>query len=82
MKQQQNAAGMIPSKTDRPERKLCEQLLIGLDDHVLIECYHNAVEMKLEEDFIELLKKEIEVRGIVDRIFAAEDLPMQDLQSV
>lgn|GEM_PF-3427583 len=80
--QQQNVAAVILSKSDRPERKLWEQLLIRLDDEILIECYHDAVEMKLEEDFIELLKKEIELRGIEDRTFVAEAAPVQDLQNV
>lgn len=82
MKQQQNVAAVILSKSDRPERKLWVQLLIRLDDEILIECYHDAVEMKLEEDFIELLKKEIELRGIEDRTFVAEAAPVQDLQNV
>lgn len=78
--QQIAAAASITLTSDRPERKTWEQLLIGLDDQMLIECYYNAIEMKLEEDFIKLLKKEIIVRGIEDRMLAK--VMLQDLQSV
>ena len=79
---QQTAAASVPSKSDRPERKTWEQLLIGLEDQVLIECYHSAVEMRLEDDFIAILRKEIEERGIEDRMPVLEDSKMQDFQSV
>ena len=46
------------------ERKPWNKLLAGLEDNALIDCYYSAVEMKLEEDFIELLRREILQRGI------------------
>lgn len=79
---QQTAAAARPMSSDRPERKPWEQLLIGLEDQVLLDCYHDAVEMKLEEDFIELLKKEIELRGIGDGTLTADGALVEDLQNV
>ncbi len=35
-----------------------------LSDEVLLEAYKHAVELKLDEQFIELLRKEIQVRGL------------------
>jgi hypothetical protein len=35
-----------------------------LSDDVLLEAYKNAVELELDENFIQLLKKEIESRGL------------------
>lgn len=51
-------------KSYENEGKMWGQLLLGLNDHALVECYQNAVEMMLDQDFIELLRKEIEARGI------------------
>ena len=36
-----------------------------LSDHLLVYAYHQAIDLELEEDFIELLVGEIEKRNLV-----------------
>ncbi|WP_371019044.1 sporulation histidine kinase inhibitor Sda [Pseudalkalibacillus sp. JSM 102089] len=36
----------------------------SLSDHLLIEVYNKAIELKLEPQFIDLLEKEINKRGL------------------
>lgn len=39
-----------------------------LSDELLIETYFKALELKLSEDFVQLIKREIERRSLTDRI--------------
>ncbi|WP_102345517.1 sporulation histidine kinase inhibitor Sda [Bacillus sp. Marseille-P3661] len=39
-----------------------------LSDELLIESYYKAIELKLSPEFIQLIKKEIERRGISHKI--------------
>lgn len=82
MENQQPAAANKRNPRHHQERKPWDQLLAGLEDKVLIECYNNAIEMALEDAFIELLHQEIEMRGIdVHTSYASEEF-LQNLQSV
>jgi developmental checkpoint coupling sporulation initiation to replication initiation len=38
--------------------------IIPLSDHLLIESYNKAIELQLDSQFIDLLKKEIEKRDL------------------
>ncbi|MBU5595313.1 sporulation histidine kinase inhibitor Sda [Amphibacillus sp. MSJ-3] len=38
--------------------------MINLSDDLLIECYQKALELKLEDDFIRLIEREMERRTL------------------
>lgn len=40
----------------------------NLSDELLIETYYKAIELNLSEDFLELLKKEIHRRSLMDKL--------------
>ncbi|MDC3416233.1 sporulation histidine kinase inhibitor Sda [Aquibacillus salsiterrae] len=39
--------------------------MINLDNHSLMEAYYSALELDLDTEFIEMLKKELEARNLV-----------------
>ncbi|WP_431308951.1 sporulation histidine kinase inhibitor Sda [Halalkalibacter lacteus] len=43
-------------------------ILKRLDDHLILEAYHQSIELNLDLEFIGLLKDEIVERGIFDQI--------------
>lgn len=40
----------------------------NLSDELLIETYFKAIELNLSDDFLELLKKEIQRRSLLDKL--------------
>lgn len=40
----------------------------SLSDELLIETYYKAIELQLSEDFISLIKEEIERRSLLEKI--------------
>ncbi|MCD8503129.1 MAG: sporulation histidine kinase inhibitor Sda [Bacillaceae bacterium] len=40
----------------------------SLSDDLLIETYFKAIDLKLSEDFIYLIKEEVERRALVDKL--------------
>lgn len=50
------------SKPNRPWDG--ERILKLLSNEHLLECYEVALELKLEEDFIQMLVQEMDLRGI------------------
>lgn len=46
-------------------RKQWGELMRMLSDELLLESYYKAIDLNLEENFIELLQREIENRGII-----------------
>jgi len=61
-----NTVNNAAKATRRQENKgkTWGSLLVGLDDRSLVECYLSAIEMNLDQDFIDLLRKEIFNRKI------------------
>ncbi|WP_090775841.1 sporulation histidine kinase inhibitor Sda [Shouchella lonarensis] len=39
-----------------------------LSDELLIETYHKAIELELQQDFIDLIHDELHRRSLIDRI--------------
>lgn len=66
--------GMDGSIQDASEQKnrMWGLLLRGLEDEVLLESYQHAVKLMLEQDFIDLLREELQRRGIDEECHVTE----------